>query len=866
MKPTFVVFLIAVVVLAQMAAADVPRTMSYQGFLTDGGGAVVPDGDYSLTFRIYSVPTGGSPLFTEIQTLTVTNGGFNAIIGILVALDLAFDTPLWLGVSVDAGPELTPRVALAGAPYAMRAAVADSLDGMDSWSDGDWEVSGSDVYRLAGDVGIGTSDPGERLEVAGTIHSTSGGFRFPDGSLQTTAASGGGGLTLPYSGSVATSGNAFTVTNAGSGLGIVGSHGSSGNFGYLGGPVNAVRGESNVTSGAGVYAKHNAGGNAVHANSPTGAGIEASTGSGWGVWASSGEGTSINAITSIGTAITAERGDGKTAEICGVDYGVYAEHPNGTNAYMAGPVNGFRAEASAGSGAAVYARHYGTGNAVHANSPLGAGIEASTGTGYGMWASSTEGVSIHALTSVGTAITAERGDGKTAEICGPDYAVYAEHPDGTNAYLAGPVNGLRAEASLGSGAAVYARHYGTGNAVHANSPNGTGIEASTGSGAGVWASSGTGDAIHAISSAGYAGYFEGPVRMDGFRLTTGPSNGYVLTSDSSGNGTWQAAPGGSDSDWVISGSNMYSGVSGNVGIGDSTPGAKLDIGGLARIQGVGWPLTGAGLELAYGSSLNRGYVQVYDRGAGEWGQLYLGNGQVGIGVLNPTSKLHVSSGLPGELIRAETSYASDAVHAVSAGTAVYGGGGTGVHGNGSSFGVYGESAAYAGWLDGQVQVVGNLFVSGTVSKGGGNFKIDHPLDPAKKYLNHSFVESPDMKNVYDGVVVLDGSGGASVELPEWFQTLNRDFRYQLTCIGGFAPVYISEKVSGNRFAIAGGQPGMEVCWQVTGIRQDPFAEAYRIPVEEDKPPDEAGYYLHPELYGQPESMSVTNALRSGAGQ
>lgn len=866
MKPTFVVLLIAATVLCQTATADVPRTMSYQGFLTDGGGAVVPDGSYSLTFRIYSAPMGGSPLLTETQTVAISDGGFSAIIGDVVPLDLVFDAPLWLGVSVDGDPELTPRIELAGAPYAMRAAVADSLEGMENWSDGDWQVSGNNVYRLAGNVGIGTSSPSEKLQVAGTVHSTSGGFRFPDGSFQTTAASGGGGLTLPYSGSVATSGDAFKVTNTGSGIGIVGSHGSSGNFGYLGGPVNAVRGESNVISGAGVYAKHNAGGNAVHANSPTGAGIEASTGSGWGVWASSGEGVSVHALTSIGTAITAERGDGKTAEICGVDYGVYAEHPGGTNAYLAGPVNGLRAETSVGSGAAVYARHYGSGNAVHANSPLGVGIEASTGSGWGMWASSTEGVSVHALTSAGTAIMAERGDGKSAEICGTDYAVYAEHPSGTNAYLAGPVNGIRAETSIGSGAAVYARHYGTGNAVHANSPNGTGIEASTGSGAGVWASSSTGDAIHAITSSGYAGYFEGPVRMDGFRLTTGPSNGHVLTSDSSGNGTWQPASGGADSDWVIAGSNMYSGVSGYVGVGVSTPAAKLDVNGLARIQGLGWPGSGAGLELGYGSALHRGYVQVYDRSAGEWGQLYLGNGEVGIGILNPTSKLHVSSSLPGEIIRAETSYGSDAIHAVSAGTAVYGGGGTGVHGYGSSIGVHGESSAYGAWFDGHVQVVGNLLVTGVVNKSGGTFKIDHPLDPANKYLNHSFVESPDMKNVYDGVAVLDDSGSVSVELPEWFEVLNGNFRYQLTCIGGFAPVYIAEKISGNHFTIGGGEPGMEVSWQVTGIRQDPFAEEYRFAVEEEKPPEEVGLYLHPELYGQPESMSVTSALKAGVRQ
>jgi hypothetical protein len=151
---------------------------------------------------------------------------------------------------------------------------------------------------------------------------------------------------------------------------------------------------------------------------------------------------------------------------------------------------------------------------------------------------------------------------------------------------------------------------------------------------------------------------------------------------------------------------------------------------------------------------------------------------------------------------------------------------------------------------------GNVDVDGTLTKNAGSFKIDHPLDPANKYLSHSFVESPDMMNVYNGNVELDGAGEAWVELPEWFEALNQDFRYQLTCIGGFAPVYIADEISGNRFRIAGGEPGLRVSWQVTGIRHDPYAEAHRIPVEEAKPARELGRYRNPELYGMPVSAAV----------
>ena len=142
-----------------------------------------------------------------------------------------------------------------------------------------------------------------------------------------------------------------------------------------------------------------------------------------------------------------------------------------------------------------------------------------------------------------------------------------------------------------------------------------------------------------------------------------------------------------------------------------------------------------------------------------------------------------------------------------------------------------------------------------------SFRIDHPLDPENKYLYHSFVESSEMMNVYNGNVELGANGEAVVELPEWFEALNRDFRYQLTCIGGFAEVYIAEEIVGNRFKIAGGKPGLKVSWQVTGVRHDPWANVHRIEVEVDKPERERGTYLHPEAYGVPEELGVSYQAR-----
>ena len=197
--------------------------------------------------------------------------------------------------------------------------------------------------------------------------------------------------------------------------------------------------------------------------------------------------------------------------------------------------------------------------------------------------------------------------------------------------------------------------------------------------------------------------------------------------------------------------------------------------------------------------------------------------------------------------------------------------GTGVIGqadNGANaYGVWGvSSSGFAGSFEGKVEIrgngsnPGNLNVTGTLTKGGGSFKIDHPLDPENKYLSHSFVESPDMMNIYNGNVVLDAKGQAVVTLPAWFDALNREFRYQLTAIGAPGPnLYIAEEITGNWFKIAGGKRGMKVSWQVTGIRQDAYANVHRIQVEEHKPVAERGTYLHPEAFGQSAEKGIKRA-------
>jgi hypothetical protein len=164
------------------------------------------------------------------------------------------------------------------------------------------------------------------------------------------------------------------------------------------------------------------------------------------------------------------------------------------------------------------------------------------------------------------------------------------------------------------------------------------------------------------------------------------------------------------------------------------------------------------------------------------------------------------------------------------------------------------AGSYAGVFSGPVQIscsaatcntTNALQVVGNFAATAKAFQIDHPLDPANRYLRHASIESPDMKNLYDGIVTTDSNGLATVALPDWFEALNRDFRYQLTTIGTFAQAIVKDEIAENRFTIQTDRPGVKVSWQVTGIRHDLAAERHRVKVEEDKPADERGTYLEP---------------------
>ncbi|MBV8674507.1 MAG: hypothetical protein JOZ33_13830 [Acidobacteriaceae bacterium] len=304
-------------------------------------------------------------------------------------------------------------------------------------------------------------------------------------------------------------------------------------------------------------------------------------------------------------------------------------------------------------------------------------------------------------------------------------------------------------------------------------------------------------------------------------------------------------------------------VNGNVGIKTTTPGSPLTVAGTIQSTSGGFKFPDGSVQTTAAKGGSQGLV--HDNtltGAGV-------NGSP-LGVANPLVIQGGNFAIEGIATGPDFTDAGVTGFGAVGGTGVFGNASIGVFASGRGFpsgtgvegvsddgnagdtGVLGESVSpgLAGLFGGDVSVFGNL------SKSGGSFKIDDPLAPEDKYLYHSFVESPDMMNIYNGIVTTDPRGTAVVTMPAYFSALNRDFRYQLTPIGQFAQAIVATELNDNQFAIQTDKPNVKVSWQVTGIRQDAWANAHRIPVEEDKDELERGHYIHPELYNHPKEDAV----------
>ncbi|HMT34384.1 MAG: hypothetical protein IPF62_05555 [Bacteroidetes bacterium] len=153
---------------------------------------------------------------------------------------------------------------------------------------------------------------------------------------------------------------------------------------------------------------------------------------------------------------------------------------------------------------------------------------------------------------------------------------------------------------------------------------------------------------------------------------------------------------------------------------------------------------------------------------------------------------------------------------------------------------------------------GNVVVNSNFTAVGVKaFTIDHPLDPENKILVHAASESNEVINFYSGNVTTDANGKVNVTLPDYFEALNKDFRYQLTVIGTFARAIVSKEVSNNQFEITTDQPNVKVSWEVKGVRNDARMKKDPFVSVKEKTPTQKGKYIDPFAYNLPESKRVS---------
>ncbi len=174
-----------ILTLGSMLYAAVPQLINFQGILRDGSGNPVANGSYSVVFTIYDAPSGGTNLWSETQSVNTTSGLFTVLLGSVTPVPAtAFDNPgRWLGIKVGADPEMTPRQRLSSVGY--------------SYNSSEWTSAAGNLFRLNGNVGIGTSSPQRKLDVSGD-----GGFAS-SARILNTAASGQAFLTLQKTGGTA---------------------------------------------------------------------------------------------------------------------------------------------------------------------------------------------------------------------------------------------------------------------------------------------------------------------------------------------------------------------------------------------------------------------------------------------------------------------------------------------------------------------------------------------------------------------------------------------------------------------------------------------------------------------------------------
>jgi hypothetical protein len=144
-----VLLLFCLLAFAQNAQAQ--ATLSVQGSLQNFNGTAVDNGQYDITFRLYTTDAGGTAIWTEVQSVSLIGGVYSVLLGAVTPLNVPFDQTYYLGLTIPGGPEHTPRARMTASPYAL------SVIGEDN------------KFPSTGNVGIGTTTPSTTLDVDGSV-------------------------------------------------------------------------------------------------------------------------------------------------------------------------------------------------------------------------------------------------------------------------------------------------------------------------------------------------------------------------------------------------------------------------------------------------------------------------------------------------------------------------------------------------------------------------------------------------------------------------------------------------------------------------------------------------------------------------
>jgi hypothetical protein len=882
---TLLMLLLTLAALGQQASI-VPTLVNFKGALTDVNGKPLT-GTVGVTFYLYHDSEGGAPLWMETQNVQADKSGRYAVsLGATTSAGLPTDVFVsgearWLGVQ-PYGQAEQPRLLLLSVPYALKAGDAETIGGLPAsafvlanraqgsgpsaktaipgassaadkntiqpevnpaltgkgvinyipmW-DSASDIVDSVIFQETSEIGIATTTPAATLDVNGKADVRDTLTLFPKSTDNTLAVSGTSfnisstgkvtfitGQTFPGTGTIT-----GITTASGSGLSGGGTTGTLSLKVPAAGITNAMLQKSAVTLNPNSAGGVTTPGAMTLGNTYT-LGLKACTanqilkysGTAWAC-SSVADGTITGITTASGSGLS---GGGTTGTLnlkvpaLGITNAMLANSKITLNANTAGGVTAPGAMTLGSTytlglkpcTANQILQYSGTAwNCATAGIGTITGVTAGTNlTGGGTSGSVTLNVDTSKVPQLKAANTFTGNQTVNGRVTA---AAFSGDGTAVTNVDASSLGGISASGFATTGSANYFTASQVIEAaldVYPSSPGDAVDTQAFGGGAGLSAISDTGNGVAGISGTGYGVY------------------GRINGGTNSGVGVYGEQDQGGDGVIGISGSGygVYGDINGGTAFGVGVYGEQ-DNGGVGV---VGYSSTGYGDAVqALGSGGHGLYASTNDGVAAVYGIDVAASGGVGV-------------------------YGSSSGYTGVYGTSDSGDGVQGYSSTGS--GIWGFSiSGYAG------DFFGNVEISGTLNGETPFVKMDHPLDPANKYLVHASVASSEMMNIYTGNITTDAQGEGTVQLPDWFEALNTDFRYQLTVIGQFAQAIVAREIENHRFQIRTNLPNVKVSWQVTGVRQDPYAKAHPLAAEQEKEAQLRGFYIHPELYGAPQQKQI----------